>query len=131
MSDMIGDSVLPQPTDLYRQFLLHPAVKRYTDAFQIETDPPEWLSTIQIADVEVCRERLESWWKRSRCLLLDRESRRFFVSTVFEVRNWLMIRSGLLGSGDQALTRSLPGIGHLGREGTFQVARHATDTHDI
>ena len=99
MSDMIGDSVLPQPTDLYRQFLRHPAVKPYTDAFQIETDPPEWLSTMQIADVEVCHERLESWWKQSRCLLLDRESRRFFVSTVFEVRNWLMLRSGVFGNG--------------------------------
>jgi hypothetical protein len=99
MSDMIGDAVLPKPTDLYRQFLFHPAVKPYTDAFQIETDPPAWLSTMQIDDVEVSRERLESWWKRSRCLLLDRESRRFFVSTVSEARNWLMIRSGLLGSG--------------------------------
>lgn len=97
MGDMIGDAVLPEPTDLYRQFLLHPVVKPYSLAFQIETEPPEWLCKMEIGDVEACHERLESWWKRSRCLLLDRQSRHFFVSTVSEVRNWLMLRGGLLG----------------------------------
>lgn len=105
MGDMIRDSVPPEPRDLYRRFLLHPSVKPYTDAFRIETDPPEWLIDMNIADFEEYETKLDSWWNQSRCLLLDRQSRRFFVSTVAEVRNWLMFRGALFASHSQPRRR--------------------------
>jgi hypothetical protein len=100
MGDMIRDAVPPEPHDLYRQFLLHPSIKPYTDAFQIETDPPEWLVEMEIAEFESYKAQVESWWHRSRCLLLDRKTRRLFVSTISNFRNWLLLRGALIANGN-------------------------------
>jgi hypothetical protein len=91
MGDMVRDSVPTEPPDLYRQFLLHPAVMPYTGAFQIDTDAPEWVRG-KIVDSDEALARLESWLHRSRCLLLDRQNRKLYVSTLSDVRNWLMFR---------------------------------------
>jgi hypothetical protein len=95
MDDMVSDGVPPEPRDLYRQFLLHPAIIPCTDAFQIETDPPAWLVEMEITDFESNKAHFESWCATSRCLLLDRKQRQFFVSTVSDVRNWLLLRGAL------------------------------------
>ena len=92
MGDLVTDAVEPLPADLYRQMLLHPTMKPYTDAFQIEFDLPQWLKNLSISESESRTEELESWMKRSRCLLLDRERRQFFVDTVSEVQGWLILR---------------------------------------
>jgi len=95
MGHLVGDSIQPVASDLYRQFLLHPTIKPHTDAFKIEVEPPEWLIGPSISESESRMDDLESWMKRSRCLLLDRERRQFFVDTVSEVRGWLMLREAL------------------------------------
>jgi len=95
MGDLVGDATEPVPKDLYRQFLLHPAIKPFTDAFKIEVDPPEWLDGLSISGSESRMEDLDHWLHQSRCLLLDRERRRFFVDTVSELRGWLMLREAL------------------------------------
>src|SRR5262249_17231203 len=46
------------------------------------------------------RHRLNPGGTESRCLLLDRKTRRFFVSTISEVRNWLMLRGALFANGN-------------------------------
>jgi hypothetical protein len=95
MGDPVGDATEPVPADLYRQFLLHAAVKPHTDAFKIEVDAPEWLDGLSISESESRKEQLDAWLNQSRCLLLDRECRQFFVDTVSEVRGWLMLREAL------------------------------------
>jgi hypothetical protein len=95
MDDIFCDGLRPKPHDLYRQFLLHPAIKPCTDAFQIETDPPAWLVEMEIGELESNRSQFESWCATSRCLLLDRKQRQFFVSTVGNVSNWLLLRGAL------------------------------------
>jgi hypothetical protein len=95
LEDLVEDAVAPVPTGLYRQVLLHPAIKPYTDAFKIEVDPPEWLNRLSSSGMESRKEDLNAWVNQSRCLLLDRECRQFFVDTVSEVRGWLLLREGL------------------------------------
>jgi hypothetical protein len=95
MGDLVGEAEVPVPSDLYRKFLLHPTIKPHTDAFKIEVEPPEWLIGLSISESQSRMDDLESWMKRSRCLLLDRERRQFFVDTVSEVRGWLMLREAL------------------------------------
>ena len=95
ISDFVGESHRPRSRHLYRSFLTHPAVKSYTDAFQIETDPPSWLEGLKIEDCEGREEEFETWSETSRCLLLDREGRQFFVGTIAEIRQWLILRPTL------------------------------------
>lgn len=96
MSDFVGEAVLPQTEDLYRSYLLHPAVKSYTDAFQIEVDPPAWVIRARIEEFDAENEQFESWAETSRCLLLDRKARQFLVGTIGGVRTWLILRRFLL-----------------------------------
>ena len=95
MSDFVEDSRRPRSRYLYRSFLIHPAMRPYTEAFKIETDPPSWLEGLKIKHCEGREEQFERWSKTNRCLLLDREIRQFFVGTVAEVRQWLIIRPAL------------------------------------
>jgi hypothetical protein len=95
MNDLVGDALRPRSKDLYRSFLLHPAIKPFTDAFQIETAPPSWLDGMSIEEFDLRQEEIENWWNTSRCLLLDRRDRRFFVDTVSEIRRWLILRGAL------------------------------------
>jgi hypothetical protein len=95
MGDLVGDATEPVPADLYKQLLLHPAVKPHTLAFKIEVTPPAWLENLSISETESRKEGLDAWVNQSRCLLLDRERRQFFVDTVSEVRGWLMLREAL------------------------------------
>src|SRR5262245_22119403 len=92
MSDFVGDSRAPRSADLYRSFLLHPAIKPYTDAFKIETTAPDWLKGLKMSGASSCIEQAEVWSETARCLLLDRKARQFFVGTVAKVRKWLIIR---------------------------------------
>jgi len=55
---------------------------------------------MEIAEFESYEAQVESWWHRSRCLLLDRKTRRFFVSTISEVRNWLLLQGALFANGN-------------------------------
>src|SRR5688572_1680192 len=74
MRDLVVEGAPPETEDLYRSFLLHPAIKPYTDAFRIESDPPEfakWTPMKSDADIE----QFEAWSETSRCLLLDRKER--------------------------------------------------------
>jgi hypothetical protein len=102
MSDFIHDSVRPISRDLYGSFLLHPAMKPYTDAFRIETEPPKWLVNLSIDEVDAHQEEFETWSGTSRCLLLDRAGRQFFVDTVARVREWLLVRVPLLPRRERA-----------------------------
>jgi hypothetical protein len=52
LGDFVGDAVEPVPADLYRKLLLHPIMKPYTDAVQIDMDPPEWLNRMGISEFE-------------------------------------------------------------------------------
>lgn len=45
-----------------------------------------------IEEADVRMEEFQVWSKTARCLLLDRESRQFFVDTVARVRSWLILR---------------------------------------
>ena len=109
MGDLVGDAGEPVPADLYRKFLLHPAIKPHTNAFRIEIDPPAWLKSMDIGEFESRKEDFESWSKQSRCLLLDRERRQFSVGSVHEVRSWLILR-GALCKGGQVPNRRIPGL---------------------
>ena len=104
MGDFVGDAVEPVPADLYRSLLLHPIIKPYTDAFQIDADPPSWLNRMEISEFESRNEDFETWSNKSRCLLLDRERRQFFVGSVSKIRTWLILR-GLLYSGRKVRNR--------------------------
>jgi hypothetical protein len=95
MNDFVGDAVRPRSPNLYKSVLLHPAVKPYTDAFQIETAPPNWLEGMSIEEFDSRQEQFQTWSETSRCLLLDRKVRQFFVGTVAEIRTWLTLRSAL------------------------------------
>lgn len=95
MNDSVGDAIRPKSRDLYRSFLLHPAIKPYADAFQIEMEPPSWLEGMEIEELGSHQEQIESWWNTSRCLLLDRKERLFFVGTVSKIGNWLILRGTL------------------------------------
>lgn len=91
MSDFVGEEAPPATEDLYRSFLLHPAIKPYTEAFRIESDPPEfakWAPMKSDADIE----QFEAWSETSRCLLLDRKARQFSVGTVAGIGTWLIFR---------------------------------------
>jgi hypothetical protein len=105
MGDVVTDAAKTVPADLYRQLLLHPAMKPHSDAFHIEVDPPAWLDGLPISESELREDDLENWLNSSRCLLLDRERRQFFVDTVSEVRGWLMLR--------EAFTQEQPKRGRL------------------
>jgi hypothetical protein len=98
MSDFVGDSCQPRSRNLYRSFLTHPAIRSCTDAFHLETEPPRWLEGLQIEDCEGHEEQFETWSQTSRCLLLDRDVRQFFVGTIAEIRQWLILRPVLGGS---------------------------------
>ena len=63
--------------------------------FRLSSIRPSGLQNLSISESESRMEELESWIKRSRCLLLDRERRQFFVDTVSEVRGWLILREAL------------------------------------
>jgi hypothetical protein len=52
MGDLVGDAEKPFPADLYRRFLLHPAIKPHTNAFGIEIEPPAWLNSMDISEFE-------------------------------------------------------------------------------
>ena len=108
MGDLVGDAEEHFPADLYRKFLLHSAIKPYTNAFRIEIDPQAWLKSMDIDEFESRKQDFESWSKQSRCLLLDRERRQFSVGSVHEVRSWLILR-GALYKGRQVGNRPLLG----------------------
>jgi hypothetical protein len=95
MTDMVKDAEEPVPADLYRKMLSHRVMKPHTDAFQIDLDPPAWLKSMQISEFDQRREEFAIWSNKSRCLLLDRERRRFLVGSVSGVRNWLLLRGAL------------------------------------
>ena len=61
MSDFVGESVRPRSRFLYRSFLSHSAIKPYTDAFQLETDPPTWLEGLSIDGCDRWQEEFETW----------------------------------------------------------------------
>ena len=66
MSDFVGDdSRRPRSRYVYRSFLTHPAMKPYTKAFQIETDPPSWLEGLKIDDCEDARNNLTGGLRRA------------------------------------------------------------------
>lgn len=91
MRDLVGEGTPPETEDLYRSFLLHPAIKPHTDAFRIESDPPDfakWAPMKSDADIE----QFEAWSETSRCLLLDRKARQFSVGTVAGIGTWLIFR---------------------------------------
>ena len=92
MSDFVGDGLAPRSPHLYRSFLLHPAIKSYTEAFKIEAAPPDWLEAMSIDETDLRLEPFEAWSETARCLLLDRKFRQFFVGTVSRVRTWLILR---------------------------------------
>ena len=108
MSDFVGESVRPRSRFLYRSFLSHPAIKPYTDAFQLETDPPVWLEGLKIDECDGREEQLETWSEASRCLLLERESRQFFVGTVAEIRQWLILRPVFCITGEKRIPLDIP-----------------------
>jgi hypothetical protein len=108
LGDLVGDAERPFPADLYRKFLLHFAIKPYTNAFRIDIDPPAWLKSMDIGEFESRKEDFENWSKQSRCLLLDRERRQFSVRSVHEVRSWLILRGALYKGGQ------VPNRPHLG-----------------
>ena len=108
MAYLVGDAKVPFPADLYRKFLLHPAIKPHTNAFRIEIDPPAWLKSMDIDEFESRKQDFESWSKQSRCLLLDRERRQFSVGSVHEVRSWLILRGALYKG---RLVRNRPRLG--------------------
>jgi hypothetical protein len=95
MTDMVKDAEEPEPADLYRKMLLHRVIKPHTDAFQIDLDPPGWLQSMQISEFDQRRDEFAIWSNKSRCLLLDREIRRFLVGSVTGVRDWLLLRGAL------------------------------------
>jgi hypothetical protein len=89
MADFSRDSLGPRSSSLATDFLLHPNVRPYTEAFQIEARPPAWLAN---AEVMQHRNSLANWASTARCLLLDRTARQFFVGVVNPVRTWLILR---------------------------------------
>jgi hypothetical protein len=95
MTDMVKDAEEPVPANLYRKMLLHRVMKPHTDAFQIDLDPPAWLKSMQISEFDQHRDEFAIWSNKSRCLLLDRERRRFLVDSVSGVRNWLLMCGAL------------------------------------
>jgi hypothetical protein len=108
MSDFVGESVRPRSRYLYRSFLSHPAIKPYTDAFQIETDPPTWLEGMSIDECDRRQEEFETWSEARRCLLLDRECRQFFVGTIAEIRQWLILRPAFCITGEKRIPGDIP-----------------------
>jgi hypothetical protein len=100
MSDFVGDSRRPRSRKLYRWFLTRPAIRPYVDAFHLEAEPPCWLERLQVEDCEGYEEQIETWSQTSRCLLLDRSARQFFVGSIAEARQWLIFRPALSRSAE-------------------------------
>ena len=106
MSDFVGEGALPQTEDLYRSYLLHAAVKPYTDAFRIETDPPECVKHVLVEESDADIEQFESWSETSRCLLLDRKARQFSVGTVAGIGVWLIFKPFLFPNSRMKVRRA-------------------------
>ena len=66
MGDVVTDAAKTVPADLYRQLLIHPAMKPHTDAFHIEVDPPAWLLGLPISESELREDDLGNWLNSSR-----------------------------------------------------------------
>lgn len=116
MSDFVVESPAPDTPDLYRSFLLHRAIRPYTQAFRIEAVPPDWLEAIRVEKTDLDLENFQAWSETARCLLLDRESRQFFVGTVVRVRTWMILRPILFRTRKRCNTPGRPNPANAAEE---------------
>jgi hypothetical protein len=113
MSGGSGETTRPpkSPT-LFRDFLRHPVIRPHTEAFQLETDEPTWIQALKEevnkASLLARDEEVKRWFRDTRCLLLDRGERQFYVGTITEVRSWLILRSAVFKLKRQPKSEATP-----------------------